>query len=96
MRTLKVAVLPTSLRTWLDATAHNLDTTTDNAAALLPKLAEAGLFRLGVPALLGGHGGHVNDAIAGVAAVSGASARSSNIFCRVPTRLCVTDCWQMF
>jgi alkylation response protein AidB-like acyl-CoA dehydrogenase len=60
--------------------AHNLDTTSDNAAALLPKLAEAGLFRLGVPALLGGHGGHVNDAIAGVAAVSEHSLAAGFVF----------------
>lgn len=64
-----MATLPTSLRTWLDVTAHNLDTTSDNAASLLPKLAEAGLFRLGVPAALGGHGGDVTDAVAAIAAV---------------------------
>jgi alkylation response protein AidB-like acyl-CoA dehydrogenase len=80
MRKLKVAILPTSLRTWLDATAQNIDTTSDNAAALLPKLAEAGLFRLGVPAVLGGHGGHVNDAIAGVAAVSEHSLAAGFVF----------------
>jgi hypothetical protein len=51
MLKLKEAILPISLRTWLDAMAHNLDTASDNAAALLPKLAEAGRFGLGVPAL---------------------------------------------
>ena len=70
MRKLQEAILPISLRTWLDATAHNLDTAPDNAAALLPKLAEAELFGLGVTALLVCHGGHVNDAIAGFDAVS--------------------------
>jgi alkylation response protein AidB-like acyl-CoA dehydrogenase len=80
MRKLKVAILPTSLRKWLDATAQNLDTTSDSAAVLLPKLAEAGLFRLGVPVLLGGHGGHVNDAIAGVAAVSEHSLAAGFVF----------------
>ena len=80
MRKLEVAILPTSLRTWLDATAHNLDITSDNAAALLPKLAGAGLFRLGVPAPLGGHGGHVSDAIAGVAAVSERSLAAGFVF----------------
>jgi alkylation response protein AidB-like acyl-CoA dehydrogenase len=80
MRTLRMAILPTSLRTWLDATAHNLDTTSDNSATLLPKLAEAGLFGLGVPAVLGGHGGHVNDAIAGVAAVSERSLAAGFVF----------------
>jgi alkylation response protein AidB-like acyl-CoA dehydrogenase len=80
MRKFEVAILPTSLRTWLDATAHNLDSTSDNAAALLPKLAGAGLFRLGVPPLLGGHGGHVNDAIAGVAAVSERSLAAGFVF----------------
>jgi alkylation response protein AidB-like acyl-CoA dehydrogenase len=80
MRKLKEAILPTSLRTWLDATAHNLDTTSDNAATLLPKLAEAELFGLGVPAPLGGHGGHVNDAIAAVAAVSEHSLAAGFVF----------------
>ena len=80
MRKLQEAILPISLRTWLDATAHNLDTAPDNAAALLPKLAEAELFGLGVPALLGGHGGHVHDAIAGVAAVSERSLAAGFVF----------------
>jgi alkylation response protein AidB-like acyl-CoA dehydrogenase len=80
MRKLQEAILPISLRTWLDAAAHNLDTAPDNAAALLPKLAEAGLFGLGVPALLGGHGGHVHDAIAGVAGVSERSLAAGFVF----------------
>ena len=77
---LKVATLPTSLKTWLDATAHNLDTTSDNAAVSLPKLAEAGLFRLGVPAALGGHGGDVTDAVAAIAAVSECSLAAGFVF----------------
>src|SRR6266436_10322341 len=80
MRGLRVATLPTSLRTWLDVTAHNLDTTSDNAAVLLPKLAEAGLFRLGVPAALGGHGGDVTDAVAAIAAVSECSLSAGFVF----------------
>jgi alkylation response protein AidB-like acyl-CoA dehydrogenase len=80
MRRLNVATLPTSLRTWLDVTAHNLDTTSDNAAVSLPKLAEAGLFRLGVPAALGGHGGDVTDAVAAIAAVSECSLAAGFVF----------------
>jgi alkylation response protein AidB-like acyl-CoA dehydrogenase len=80
MRRLKVATLPTSLRRWLDATAHNLDTTSDNAAVSLPKLAEAGLFRLGVPGELGGHGGDVTDAVAAIAAVSECSLVAGFVF----------------
>jgi alkylation response protein AidB-like acyl-CoA dehydrogenase len=80
MRGPKAATLPTSLRAWLDATAHNLDTTSDNAAVLLPKLAEAGLFRLGVPAALGGHGGDVTDAVAAIAAVSERSLAAGFVF----------------
>src|SRR5258705_4218265 len=85
MRGLRVAALPISLRTWLDATAHNLDTTSDNAAVSLPKLAEAGLFRLGVPAALGGHGGGVTDAVAAIAAGFESSLAAGFVFLGHPT-----------
>ena len=41
--------LTSDLEAWLDARASHLDTTADTAAAVLPKLADAGLFGLGVP-----------------------------------------------
>ena len=46
----------------------------------MPKLAEAGLFGLGVPALLGGTGGHVTDAVAAIAAVSERSLAAGFVF----------------
>jgi len=75
-----VTTLPTSFSTWLDAAANDLDTTLNNAAAVLPKLAEAGLFRVGVPSSLGGHGGDVTDAVAAIAAVSERSLAAGFVF----------------
>jgi alkylation response protein AidB-like acyl-CoA dehydrogenase len=75
-----VPALPTSFGTWLDAAAHDLDTTSNNAASVLPKLAEAGLFRVGVPATLGGDGGDVTDAVAAIAEVSERSLAVGFVF----------------
>ncbi len=72
--------LPTDIGTWLDTAAHDLDTTSDNAAALLPELGRAGLFRIGVSASLGGSGGDVTDAVAAIAAVSERSLSAGFVF----------------
>jgi alkylation response protein AidB-like acyl-CoA dehydrogenase len=58
------------LAVWLDQAAGPLDTCATNAASILPRLAEAGLFGAGVPAGLGGAGGDVTDAVEAVAGVS--------------------------
>lgn len=62
--------LDTSLVNWLDANATPLDTSGDLNADVVPRLAAAGLFRIGVPADLGGTGGTTADAIASIAAVA--------------------------
>jgi alkylation response protein AidB-like acyl-CoA dehydrogenase len=55
---------------WLDDVAHDLDTSTDRAAEVLPALAAEGLLGIGVPEALGGAGGTLIDAVAAVAEVS--------------------------
>lgn len=57
-------------RAWLAAHAESLDGDNAQAEAVLPRLARAGLFRLGVPAALGGAGGSVWDAVEAIAAVA--------------------------
>ncbi len=71
--------LPTDLSAWLDSVAHDLDTG-GNAHALLPKLGDAGLFKIGVPVPLGGSGGGVTDAVAAIAAVSDRSLAAGFVF----------------
>lgn len=68
------------LEAWLDASASHLDTTTDTAASVLPKLADAGLFRLGVPVQWGGSGGHVDDAVKAIAETSARSLTAGFVF----------------
>lgn len=72
--------LPTNIGAWLEAAAHDLDTTPNNATALLRELGKAGLFRIGVSPALGGSGGDVTDAVAAIAAVSELSLASGFVF----------------
>lgn len=72
--------LISDLVAWLDASAFHLDTTADTAAAVLPKLADAGLFGLGVPVQWGGNGGHVADAVNAIAEVSAHSLTAGFVF----------------
>ena len=59
--------LPAELRDWLDAHAQALDEGAEDPASVLPRLAEAGVFRLGVPASQGGlEGSDAGDAIEAV------------------------------
>lgn len=58
------------LRAWLDQSATGLDQGMADPAVLLPRLADAGLFRAGLPQALGGTGGDVTDAVEAIAAVS--------------------------
>ncbi|HTJ91257.1 MAG TPA: acyl-CoA dehydrogenase family protein [Acidocella sp.] len=55
---------------WLETHAASLDSETDLAAELLPRLAAAGLPGVGVAEALGGDGGDVTDGVEAIAAVS--------------------------
>ena len=56
--------LTPGLTAWLDAHAGGLDDGSHDAAEVLPRLAVAGVFRLGVPAAQGGTPGtDIGDAI---------------------------------
>lgn len=75
-----VTTLPTKFSAWLDDAADALDTAPDGSAALLLQLAQADLFRIGVPAQLGGHGGDVTDAVSAIAAISERSLAAGFVF----------------
>ncbi|MFY3595818.1 acyl-CoA dehydrogenase, partial [Achromobacter xylosoxidans] len=63
--------LSPGLAAWLDAHAGALDDGSHDAAEVLPRLAEAGVFRLGVPAEQGGAPGtDIGDAIEAVSQVA--------------------------
>jgi alkylation response protein AidB-like acyl-CoA dehydrogenase len=64
------AVVQPELSRWLDEAADGLDLGTTSPADILPRFAEAGIFRVGVPAECGGLGGDITDAVALIAAVS--------------------------
>jgi alkylation response protein AidB-like acyl-CoA dehydrogenase len=72
--------LPSGLATWLDTHAEALDRGTLDSDTLLPVLGDAGLFRIGVPAALGGAGGDVRDAVEAIAAVSERSLTAAFVF----------------
>lgn len=72
--------LPDSLTAWLDASAIDLDTRSDGGSAILPKLAEVGLFRVGIPVEFGGSGGAIADAVEAIAAVSEHSLAAGFVF----------------
>ncbi len=67
-------------RHWLDAQAEALDSDNAQAHAVLPRLAAARLFGLGVPHALGGQGGDTRDAIEAIAAVAGHSLAAAFAF----------------
>jgi len=75
-----MATLPADLAAWLDASATRLDTAQDAAAEVLPRLAAAELFRIGVPSQHGGDGGHVTDAVEAIAQVSERSLTAGFVF----------------
>lgn len=75
-----VTHLTSDLGAWLGANASHLDTTADTAASILPQLADAGLFRIGVPVQWGGSGGHVADAVNAIAEVSAHSLTAGFVF----------------
>jgi len=65
---------------WLDANAEALDADGALAPEVVPRLAAAGLFRLGVPKALGGLGGDVRDAVEAIAEVAGHSLAAAFTF----------------
>lgn len=63
-------MLDRSLREWLDERAAELDRSGERSHALLQKLAEANLFRIGIAPASGGSGGTLLDAIDAISAVA--------------------------
>lgn len=72
--------LPSDLAAWLDTEATHLDIAQVGAAAVLPRLADAGLFRIGIAAEHGGSGGDITDAVAAISAVSERSLAAGFVF----------------
>lgn len=65
--------LPTDLSGWLAAQACGIDAGDVPASLILPRLADAGLARIGVPRDMGGQGGTAMDGVGAIAAVAGES-----------------------
>lgn len=74
------SALPVEFTTWLQANADALDATPDLASEVVPRLAGAGLFAIGVPESLGGKGGSTADAIEAIAAVAEYSVTAAFTF----------------
>jgi alkylation response protein AidB-like acyl-CoA dehydrogenase len=72
--------LAQDLATWLDTCAERIDTEQDLAAQILPRLGRAGVFRIGVPAALGGSDGTIADAISAIAQVARHSLTAAFVF----------------
>ena len=75
-----MVTLPHVLNAWLSETATRIDSSAEDAPALLPALADAKLFQIGVPARFGGSDGDVADAVAAIAAVSEQSLAAGFVF----------------
>lgn len=74
------SALDPALAAWLEAAAPGLDDGSGDPRQVLHRLAEAGLFALGVPRAEGGAGGTVGDAIEAIAAVSSHSMAAGFLF----------------
>jgi alkylation response protein AidB-like acyl-CoA dehydrogenase len=72
--------VPAILQTWLRDNADRLDTTQELAEQVVPQLAAANLFGVGVPAAFGGSGGDVRDAIEAIADVAQYSLTAAFVF----------------
>jgi alkylation response protein AidB-like acyl-CoA dehydrogenase len=72
--------MTTSSSSWLADHAESLDADNADASRVLPALAVAGRFRIGVPATQGGDGGDARDAIAAIAAVAEESLTAAFVF----------------
>lgn len=73
-------MLDPTLSHWLDAQAEALDLGHADPQSLLPQLASAGLFGIGVPEARGGAGGSLLDAVEAIAAVAGHSLTAAFVF----------------
>ncbi len=71
--------LDPQLVAWLAAQADGLDTGSSDPEAILARLADAGLPRIGVPQALGGSGGDTGDAILAIAEVAAHSLTAAFI-----------------
>ncbi|HYS66635.1 MAG TPA: acyl-CoA dehydrogenase family protein [Paraburkholderia sp.] len=80
MTTLPLVATAPELAAWLDANAEAIDTTQACASDVLPRLGQARLLRIGVPAASGGSGGTTVDAIRAVAGVAAHSLAASFVF----------------
>jgi alkylation response protein AidB-like acyl-CoA dehydrogenase len=78
--TRSAVTLPAELTDWLQANADQLDSTPELASEVVPRLAGAGLFAVGVPQELGGSGGATIDAIDAIAAVAEYSVTAAFVF----------------
>ena len=74
------SLLPDRLRAWLADHATALDEGNTHTGGVLPALADADLFRIGVPRPWGGVGGDVRDATEAIAAVSEQSLAAGFMF----------------
>jgi alkylation response protein AidB-like acyl-CoA dehydrogenase len=72
--------VPATLQAWLRDNAERLDTAPELAAQVVPQLAAADLFGVGVPTGLGGGGGDVRDAIDAIAEVAQYSLTAAFVF----------------
>ena len=73
-------MLDPTLSRWLDEHAEGLDLGHTDAQSVLPQLAAAGLFAIGVPAERGGSGGDLLDAIDAIADVASHSLTAAFVF----------------
>jgi len=74
------APLDPALSAWLEDAAPRLDADVGAAGELLPRLAAAGVFTLGVPEASGGAGGRLVDVVEAIAAVSAHSLAAGFVF----------------
>ncbi len=75
-----MAHFPNELKSWIISAADDLDEGAEGAVSILPRLADADVLRIGVPRALGGLGGHINDAVGAIAAVSSHSLATGFVF----------------
>lgn len=73
-------MLDPTLSRWLDDHAEGLDLGHTDPQSVLPRLAAAGLFAIGVPEERGGSGGSVLDAVDAIADVAGHSLTAAFVF----------------
>lgn len=73
-------MLDPTLSRWLDEHAEGLDLGHTDPQSVLPQLAAAGLFAIGVPEERGGSGGTVLDAIDAIADIAGHSLTAAFVF----------------